>query len=163
MSECGPITVGEADGRLTYLVPVAPSQLPPVRGRELQAAWDAARAVSHLAGTDWQRWAVIRAFRFRCEGGACTDLLLADPDARAWASAVDRSCGLATRAGLSLCLRLLGLVELIARAPWMAAFCSLRSDGAELHPALLEAAGRLPLTEQGLLDETGLRACLGVG
>ena len=91
-----------------------------------------------------------------------TDLLLADPDACAWADALDQRDGLATRSGLSLCLRLLGLVELIARAPWAAGFCALRADGAKLHPALLEAAGRLPLTRDGLLDETRLRASLGV-
>jgi hypothetical protein len=147
---------------MTYLVPVAPDELPPVRGRELQDAWDAARAASIGAGVGWQGWAVQRAFRFRRPDGASTDLLLADPDACAWAGAVDARRGLATRAGLSLCLRLLGLVELIARAPWTRAYCALKADGAELHPALLEAAGRLPLTTDGLLDETGLRASLGV-
>ncbi len=163
MSRRGAIEVGETGGRLTYLVPGAPDQLPPVRGRELQAAWDAARAAATDANADWGRLAVVRAFRFRCPDGAPTDLLLADPDACAWAGAVDRRQGLTTRTGLSLCLRLLGLVELIARARWTEAFCAFRPDGAELHPALLDAAGRLPLTADGLLDETGLRATLGVG
>ena len=147
---------------VTYLVPVAPEELPPVRARELQAAWDTARNAATQAGPGWREESVVRAFRFRTEDRKPTDLLLADPDACAWAGALDRSEGLATRSGLSLCLRLLGLVELIARAPWVAAFCALRSEGAELHPALLEAAGRLPLTQDGLLDETGLRASLGV-
>jgi hypothetical protein len=162
VSGAGAIRVGERDGRLTYLVPVAPEELPPVRGRELQAAWDAAREAAIEAGLDGGAGAVVRAFRFCRQDGAETDLVLEDPDACAWAGAVDRRAGLATRSGLSVCLRLLGLVELIGRAGWTDAFCALRSDGAELHPALLEAAGRLPLTEDGLLDETRLRASLGL-
>jgi hypothetical protein len=146
---------------MTYLVPELPDQLPPVRGRALQAAWDAAREAAIGAGPEWRRGAVARAFRFAGRERT-TDLLLADPDACAWAGALDRRESLGTRTGLSLLLRLIGLIALLERARWTEAFCALKPDGAELHPALLDAAARLPLTADGLLDETGLRAVLGL-
>ena len=152
------IEVGELRGGcMTYRVGLGAEQLPPVAGRELQNAWDTAR---EAAGAD--AWDVARAFRFEREGlDAPVDLVLADPDACAWAGAIDRCHGLGTTRGLSLCLRLLALVELIGQAAWAGALCRFRPDGAELHPALLEAAGRLPLTREGRLDETTMRRTVG--
>src|SRR5438067_2315212 len=104
-----PIAVGAAsDGTLTYLVDLPPEALPPVRGRDLAAAWDAAREAA-LA----RMWGAARAFWFRRRDGSCTHLALADPDARCWAGAVDRTVGTHTRYGLSLCLRLLALIDLL--------------------------------------------------
>ncbi len=159
-----PIRVGETrGGGMTYLVGLGADQLPPVAARELQNAWDAAREAARRDG-----WGVARAFRFERPPGAeegtapePVDLVLADPDACAWAGAIDARHGLGTARGLSLCLRLLALIELIGQAGWAGALCHFRPEGAELHPALLEAAGRLPLTREGRLDETIMRMSVG--
>ncbi len=162
MSDARVITVGETRaGCLTYRVGLGVEQLPPVAGRELQNAWDAARAAAH-----GDAWGVARLFRFERLGAGDdkvepVDLVLADPDACAWAGAIDAREGLGNPRGLSLCLRLLALVELIGRAAWAHALCRIRPDGAELHPALLDAAGRLPLTREGRLDETIMRNSVG--
>ena len=84
-------------------------------------------------------------------------MALADPDACCWAAAVDARVGLSSVTGLSLCLRLLALVHLIATAAWAHGWVSFRRDGAALDPALLDAASRLPLTAQGQLDPVALR------
>ena len=52
--------VSGPDGSLTYLVDVPPEALPPVRRRDLERAWYAARDAA-LA----QHWGVNRFFRFR--------------------------------------------------------------------------------------------------
>lgn len=149
------IRVGRAeDGTLTYLVDRAPDALPPVRSRDLAAAWDAAREAA--AGC---AWGAGRLLRFRSGDGAI-DLALQDRDARCWAGAVDRLAGLQTSYGLSLCLRLLALVDLLGRAPWTAGLRELRRSGAELHPALLRAAASRPLTPEARFDEAGFRAAV---
>ena len=123
-----PIQLGHApDGTLTYLVDHPPEALPPVRGRDLAAAWDAARDAA-LGDC----WGDARRFRFRHEDGSVTDLALRDRDALCWAGAVEHTTGLQTLYGLSLCLRLLALVDLLARVPWTAPLCTLRRDGAKL-------------------------------
>jgi hypothetical protein len=71
--------------------------------------------------------------------------------------AVDRSVGLASAHGLSLCLRLLALVDLLARAPWVRPLYKLARDGAEFHPALLRAAASQPLTADARFDEAAFR------
>ncbi len=88
------------------------------------------------------------------------DLVLADRDACCWASAVDRVCGLGTFYGLSLCLRLLALVELMGRARWLAGLFRLHADGAELDPALLAAAAHCPLGRDARFDEAAMRGRL---
>ena len=153
-----PIHVGQAlDGTLTYLVDQPPAELPPVRGRDLAAAWDAARDAA--LGTVW---GAARLFRFRQGDGSFTDLALQDRDARCWAGAVEMTAGLQTMYGLSLCLRLLALVDLLARARWTDGLCTMRRGGAELHPALLRAAATLQLTNEARFDETRFRAGLHV-
>ena len=99
------------DGSLTYFVELPPEDLPPVHRRDLERAWYAARDAA-LA----QRWGVgallpLPAPR-RLRIG---DLALADRDACCWAGAVDRTVGLRNSYGLSVCLRLLALVDLLAR------------------------------------------------
>jgi hypothetical protein len=142
-----------ADGALTYLIGVAPEALPPVRPRDLAAAWDAARAAATA-----EAWGAPRFFRFRRADETVVDLALADPDASCWAAAVDGTVGLASALGLSLCLRLLGLVDLLATAVWAKPLVSLRRDGAEIDPALLLAAATLPLTREARLDEIRVQA-----
>ncbi len=65
--------------------------------------------------------------------------------------------GLATTRGLSLCLRLLALVDLLAHATWARPLFRLARDGAEFHPALLRAAASQPLTQDARFDEAGFR------
>lgn len=142
-----------ADGSLTYLIDLPPEALPPVRPRDLAAAWDAARDAAAA-----EAWGAPRFFRF-CRGeDGVTDLALADADASCWAGAVDRLFGLGSTLGMSLCLRLLALIDLLASAAWTAPLVDLRRDGAELDPALLHGAATFPLTRDARMDETLLRA-----
>jgi hypothetical protein len=151
------------DGVLTYLVRRAPEALPPVTSRDLMAAWDAARTAA-AKGTrsgdlDHGRGAA-RLFRFHRGDGSVTDLALADRDARCWAGAVDGTTGMHTAYGLSLCLRLLALVDLLAHAAWTHGMISLTSGGTVLDPALLRAAAYAPLTAEARFDEHSLRGDL---
>jgi hypothetical protein len=140
------------DGSLTYLVDLPPEALPAVGRRDLERAWYAAREAA-LA----ERWGAVRGFRFNRPDGSHTDLALADRDARCWAGAIDHAVGIGTSHGLSLCLRLLALVDLLAHANWLRPLFRLARDGAELHPALLRTAATLPLTPEARFDETGFR------
>jgi hypothetical protein len=146
---------GDPDGLLTYLVDLPPEALPSVCKRDLERAWYAAREAA-LA----ERQGAVRGFRFNRPDGSHIDLALADRDARCWVEAVDRLVGIANASGLSLCLRLLALVDLLARAPWARSLLHLARDGAEFHPALLRAAASQPLTREARFDEAGFRARL---
>ncbi len=143
------------DGSLTYLVDRPPEALPSVLGRDLERVWYAARDAALS-----QRWSAPRWFRFRRPDGSCTDFALADADANCWAGAVDVTVGLGSSYGLSTCLRLLALIDLLARARWTDPFCRLARDGAELHPTLLRAAATSPLTPEGQFDEATFRGRL---
>jgi hypothetical protein len=145
-----------AGGSATYLVDAPPEELPPVRGRDLERAWYAAR---DAALSD--AWGAICAFRFRRRDGSITDFALADRDACCWAAAVDRITGLTNVYGLSLCLRLLALVDLLGRARWAAPFCRFARDGADLHPALLRTAATMPMTADARFDEMLFRHNMG--
>jgi hypothetical protein len=139
-----------SDGSIAYLVAAAPSALPAVRARDLAAAWEAARAAALQA-----RPGPVRGFRFCHPDGRVTALALSDRDARCWAGAIERQVGLGDTYGLSLCLRLLALIDLLARARWMAGLLAMGRDGASLHPALLRAAASEPLGEMARFDEAG--------
>ena len=143
------------DGSLTYLVDIAPESLPPVLGRDLGRAWYAARDAA-IART----WGAVRGFRFLRPDGSHTDLALADRDARCWAGAIDGTMGMSTSYGLSLCLRLLALVDLLARVEWALPLLHLERDGAELHPSLLRTAATAPLTSDARFDEARFRTSL---
>ena len=145
------------DGALVYTVDRAPAELPPVSGRDLAAAWDASRDAARAA-----MWGDRRRFRFSQPDGSTTDLALLDRDASSWAAGVEQVAGLHSLYGLSLCLRLLALVDLLARARWADGLCRLRRGGAELHPALLRAAASAELTNEARFDETRFRAGLSV-
>lgn len=86
--------------------------------------------------------------------------MLRDRDARVWASSVDHIADLSTAHGVSVCLRLLGLVALLAGGGWTARFVRFDRGAAELDGALLGAAARTGLTDTGALDENALRAQL---
>jgi hypothetical protein len=140
---------------LTYLVDLPPEALPPVARRDLERAWYAARRAA-LA----EQWGAVRVFRFRSADGGHSDLVLADRDASCWAGALDSLYGMGTRQGLSLCLRLLALIDLLAHSPWAVPLVRLARDGAEPDPALLHVAATEPLTHEARFDQTGFRARL---
>lgn len=146
---------GDADGLLTYLIDLEPEALPSVCKRDLERAWYAAR---EAALAEYQ--GAVRGFRFNRPDGSHTDLALADRDARCWVGAVDRTVGIAHASGLSLCLRLLALIDLLARAPWARSLFHLARDGAEFHPALLRTAASQPLTRDARFDEAGFQSRL---
>lgn len=151
-----PVRVGTSpDGATTYQVNMPAEHLPPVRGRDLEHAWYAAR---HAALNE--RWGAFRGFRFMRPDGTHTELALADRDACCWVGAVDLAFGIGNPHGLSVCLRLLALIDLLARSSWVRPLVHLARDGADLHPALLRIAAIHPLTEHGRFDETGFRAHL---
>jgi hypothetical protein len=149
-----PVQVAETQsGIITYLVAQPPEALPPVPPRELERAWYDARAAA-IAEQDGPA----RLFRFRRGEGAHTDLALTDTDARCWAAAVDSARGIDNLLGLSVCLRLLALVDLMTRARWVSAWVALLPDGAEIDPVLLRAASTSPLTHEARFDEHALHA-----
>jgi hypothetical protein len=55
-------------------------------------------------------------------------------------------------------LRLLALVDLLARARWAGSLFALKPDGAEIHPTVLRTAAIAPLTHEARFDESGFRA-----
>lgn len=146
------IRMGRAqNGVVTYLIATTPPALPPVRTGDLAEAWRAARE----AAADGE-WGVPRVFRFLAEDGPL-DLALTDDDACCWMAASDEVAPLATASGLSLCLRLLALIDLIARAPWAKRLCRLDRSGAALAPPLLRAAASAPLTAHAGFDEASFQ------
>jgi hypothetical protein len=151
MSSAVHVGVGPA-GTLTYVLDFAPHATPGVRRADLARAWEAAHAAAAS-----MRWGVARALLFRPAEGTATSLAIADPDARCWAGAVDATLGLDHPYGIAVCLRLLALVELLARAPWLAALYVLDGGAAEFHPALLSAAATCALDSEARLVEGEVR------
>jgi hypothetical protein len=146
-------------GEILHLVPYPLEALPPVTKRDLEQAWEAARADSLKPGrraTD----ARTRLIRFSASLQSPLDLALTDRDAASWASAIDGVADLSTSHGISTCLRLLALVELMGRSTWARDWFTLNRAGLDFHPALLQAAALSPLTETGGFAETALRALL---
>jgi hypothetical protein len=137
-----------------YAIPFAPEATPAVPPRSLLRAWDTAReaATADLHGPP-------RAFRFRGHNGddPALDLLLEDRDACCWAEALDRRFGLDHAEGLAILLRLLALLEVMGRAPWMRGLFDIGREGTVLHPDLLSAAATQPLDGAARFDEEGLR------
>ena len=129
--------------------------MPPVTTRDLEQAWDAAR----IAALSSDR-AARREFSFCGADGRIATFDLDDRDARLWAGAVDRLSDLATLRGISLCLRLLALIDLMANSPWAFGFMTSKRDGARVDRSLLQAAARADLTEEARFDEASLRRIL---
>jgi hypothetical protein len=145
-------TVILPSGALRHEVAVLPAALPAVAPAALEAAWEVARAAA-----DAGLWGPARLLVFPDEAS----IALTDPDAACWAEAMARHVGLDSLPGLSLCLRLLALVEVLGRAVWLRGMFSLGPDGAEFHPALLAAAAAAPLAATGGFDDGALRGMLG--
>ena len=143
------------DGRILYVVHLPPEELPAVRKRDLAAAWEQAHQAA-LAG----RPGAWRALRLRSPDGGSTDLALEDRDARCWAEAVDRDIGLHTSYGISLCLRLLALVDLLAHAGWAGSLLRGRGDAVP-HPELFRLAASASLSETARFDPVCFQKGLG--
>ncbi len=155
-AEAGPIRVREApNGALTYAIAIPPERLPAVAPERLLAAWAMARRAAALA-----RWGAPRQMVFHRDDAPPIEIVIADADACCWAEAVDSEVGLDTLPGLALCLRLLALIEVLTRAPWLAGMFDVTPDGIDLHPALLRAAAIVPLDSGARFDEPGLRRLL---
>jgi hypothetical protein len=146
------------DGIVTYLVAEAPEALPHVQPRDLERAWYQARTAAIES-----RDGPARLFRFHRAEGEATDLALTDTDARCWAAAVDAARGIDNLVGLSVCLRLLALVDLMTRAKWAGDMVKLRPDGAEIDAALLRVAATAQLTREARFDEWHLQALISRG
>lgn len=146
-------------GEIFHLVPYPPEKLPPVTKRDLEQAWEAARADSLKPGRRAAD-ARTRLIRFSAPAQSPLDLALTDPDAASWASAIDGIADLSTSHGISTCLRLLALIELMGRSVWARDWFTLNRAGLDFHPALLQAAALSPLTATGGFAETALRALL---
>jgi hypothetical protein len=152
----GPIRIARTQaGALTYAIPVPPERLPAVQPAELLAAWSLARRAAAL-----QLWGPPRLLRFDRPSGEATEIAIADADAGCWAEAIDTAIGLGTLPGLALCLRLLALIEVLARVPALAPLFDVTADGIDLHPALLDAAANLPLDAGARFDEAAIRRLL---
>jgi hypothetical protein len=145
-----------ADGKILHLVPHPPGRLPAVTKRDLEQAWEVARATALSSGPP----PATHGFRFHNGGEAPLDFVLNDRDAASWAGGIDGVANLSTAHGVSVCLRLMALVELMSRASWTRPWFTLNRAGLTFHPALLTAAALTPLTETGGFAETALRALL---
>jgi hypothetical protein len=143
-------------GEILHLVPFLPAQLPPVTKRDLEQAWEAA----HRFALTPAPAAGVHGFRFAPPAAPRLDLIITDTDAASWASAIDRIADLSTAYGISICLRLLALFELMATARWARKWFTLNRAGLQFHPALLQAAALSPLTPTGGFAETTLQALL---
>ena len=150
------IDIAATGDTITYLIHDSPAALPPVSRRDLLAAWDTARQAALDASPSAEK----RAFRFARPDGGVTDLALADTDARCWADAIDMRLSLATAYGLSVCLRLLALIDLLAAAPWARGHIQIHRTGADLHPALLRLAAEAKLTDEAAFDAAAFQARL---
>ena len=143
-------------GEILHLIPYLPAALPPVKKRDLEQAWEAARAGALAPPQS----TATHAFRFLQESAPPLDLLITDTDAAGWAVAIDRIANLSTAYGISICLRLLALFQLMATQVWVRNWFTFSRGGLEFHPALLQAAALTPLTPTGAFAETSLQALL---
>ncbi|HQT45926.1 MAG: hypothetical protein B7X08_02885 [Acidocella sp. 20-63-7] len=139
-------------GAVLHRVGALPSAMPGVTRRDLEAAWEAARALPASPP--------LRCFQFVSPSGPPVELVLEDKDAAAWAEAVERSAGLESAHGVSVCLRLLALVALMAQGGWVREWFLLTRGGIDIRPELFAAAARTSLTDSASFDETALRALL---
>jgi hypothetical protein len=144
-------TTALPSGAFRHELAVSPAALPAVPPAALEVAWECAREAAE-AGL----WGPARLIAF--QGGE--EIALTDPDAAAWAEAMERHAGFDTLAGLALCLRLLALVEVMGRAAWLRGHFAIGAHGVEFHPVLLAAAARAPLDATGRFEESAMRAMM---
>lgn len=124
--------------------------------RDLIAAWNAATVGAEIGLPVEPEDA--RGVRFHRADGTETRILFADTDAHCWVGALDRAIGLDSVHGIAVCFRLLGLIHLMASAPWTRPWFEIGGqDGPEIHPALLRVAATLPLTSDARFDAEQFR------
>lgn len=117
---------------------------------DLIRAWDAATIAAEMGLEVEPRTA--GGITFRGPGGELT-LLFEDVDARVWVAGLERTTGLDSPRGLSICFRLLGLIELMATAKWMRALFDIGGpEGPDIHPALFRVAATMPLGRDARFD-----------
>lgn len=140
-------------------VPVPPSALPAVTTHDLIEGWTAATMAAEMSlGHEPE---AARGVRFRRADGEDLGLVFADLDVNCWVGALERTVGLDSLHGLAVCFRLLGLIDLMATAPWTREYYSVGGgDGADIDMALLRAAARHPLNDDARFDSPALRARL---
>jgi hypothetical protein len=152
-------------GEILHIIDQPAAQLPPVTRRDLEQAWDAAQAGGAHGPSRAFRFAAASAVPGAAPGAAPggapgVELVLTDADATAWAGALDQVMDLSTTRGVSICLRLLALVEAMGRAEPLRRFFAPSRRSFEIHPALLQAAALAPLNETAGFDETALLTLL---
>ncbi|WP_404379003.1 hypothetical protein [Caenispirillum salinarum] len=138
------------EGRVLIDSPVPPDDLPAVMPGDLVRAWDAATIAAEL-GLEVDPRAT-RGITFRGPGGEVT-LLFEDVDAQVWIAGLERTTGLDSPHGISVCFRLLGLIELMATAAWMRGLFDIGGpEGPDIHPALFRVAATMPLGRDARFD-----------
>ena len=151
----------DASGRITILVTCPIQDLPAVRPAELKQAWDTASVAVRqgLRLTDNDPYGLA----FKDRSGQSVDLIFHDSDAHLWAVAIHRAFDLSTIKGLSLCLRMLALYQLMAGQSW--ARCCFKVDKNRpitIENRLLREAALTNLTETGGFDQAALKRQIGV-
>lgn len=137
-------------------VPVPPETLPTVVPHDLVDAWNAATlAASQGIPQDPLDG---RGVRFQRPNGEELRVVFADIDVACWVGAVDRIMGLSNLHGLSVCFRLLGLIDQMATQAWTREHFSVGGgDGPDISPALLRTAAALPLSADARFDAIAFR------
>lgn len=137
-------------GRILIDSPLPPDNLPAVRPGDLMKAWEAATVAAEL-GLEIGPGAA-NGVTFRGPGGEVT-LLFEDVDVQVWIAGLEHSVGLETPFGISLCFRLLGLIELMATQGWTRPLFEVGGpEGPEIHPALFRVAATMPLGRDARFD-----------
>jgi len=144
---------------LLLALPFPPEALPAVEPSQLTRAWQAATLAAEtgllLQPGD------IEGVIFRWDAGEAR-FMFADLDASCWAAALDRLYGLNSAAGIAVLFRLLALIDLIARAPWIRPLVRLgHRDGILLDPDVVHLAVTQPLTPSARFDADAFRDKLG--
>jgi hypothetical protein len=144
---------------LLLQLPFPPEALPAVDPSQLMRAWQAA-TLGAETGLLLQP-GDIEGVIFRWEDGEAR-FLFADLDASCWAAALDRLYGLNSATGIAVLFRLLALIDLIARAPWIRPLVRLgHRDGVVLDPEVLHLAASRPLTPSARFDADAFKDKLG--
>ena len=144
------------DGRKMVCAPFGAQALPPVGISDLGKAWEVASMAAEdgLVTEDTDPEGVV----FKDKYGDAIQLEFDDFDALCWATAINRSYGLTTVKGLSLCLRMLALYQVMAESPWALTFFTFdRKNRLKIDKALMAAAAVTQLTADGRFDADGIQ------
>lgn len=137
---------------VVHAVALPPEALPPVAPDALMSAWRRAAIAARA-----HRWGPPRGLVFPPDAAGPRRLELTDRDACCWAASIEATAGLDGPEGVSLLLRLLALVDLLARAPWAKGLFEIGPEGIEFAPRLLDAAARQRLDGNARFDEKQMR------